>query len=219
MQIKVPINTLNQENNKNNFFTPISDIFKLLKRRKDFATFQRGFMAGGFALMFISPALIIFSSDILNITYNNMMIGRFVFMGIGFVISMFFWKKALDKTPIEHITILVLLGFSIYMFFLLMSKFIMPFFYLSFFFYGVAQAGSTLLWSLSAMIFAKEENSLLYTSTNLLLLGIRGLIAPLLGSLFCDLFGVHFALLIGILIAVYGVIITLKSRRALLSYD
>ncbi len=218
-KIDVPIEKNEQQKIKNKFLTPIKDIVKLLQTKKDFAIFQKGFMIGGFALMFINPALYIFSNNILNLSYTNMTTARFVLMGIGFVASSFYWKKALEKTSVNFIMLFVLSGFSFYILFLLLSKYFLTFFYLAFFFYGIAQSGSVLLWKLSAMIFSKEENSILYTSTNLLFLGIRGLIAPLLGSIFCNLFGVSLVLLIGVLISFYGFFITAKLRKTTYLYD
>jgi len=218
-KIEVPIRNNEQKNNKNNFLTPIKDIIRLLHTRKDFALFQRAFMIGGFSLMFISPALYIFSSNVLNLSYTNMTTARFVLMGIGFATSSFYWKKALEKFYVNDIMLFVLSGFSFYIFFLFLSKYFLCFFYIAFFFYGIAQAGSVLLWKLSGMIFSKEENSILFTSTNLLFLGIRGLVAPVLGSIFCNLFGVSFVLFIGVLISFYGFFITAKLRKTYLIYN
>lgn len=218
-KIDIPVENNKSVMKKNNFFTPIKDIIKLLQNKKDFALFQKGFMIGGFALMFITPALYIFSNNILNLSYSNMTTARFVLTGIGFALSSFFWKKALDKTSINFVMPFVLSGFSVYIVFLLLSKYFLMFFYLAFFFYGIAQAGSVLLWKISGMIFSKEENSVLYTSTNLLCLGLRGLIAPILGSIFCNLLGVSAVLLIGALISFYGFFITAKLRKTTLLYN
>lgn len=223
-KIHVPTQTEGQLNPeklkaKNILINPIKDILKLLNTRKDFALFQKGFMIGGFALMFITPALYIYSNNILNLSYTNMTTARFVLMGIGFAISSYYWKKALDKTSVNFVMLFVLLGFSIYMLFLLLSKYFLMFFYLAFFFYGIAQAGSVLLWKLSGMIFSKKENSVLYTSTNLLFLGIRGLIAPILGSLICNLFGVSTVLSIGVLISFYGFFTVLRLRKNSIAYN
>jgi MFS family permease len=220
IQRKIVIEDENNENQriKNNFFTPIKDIIKLLQTRKDFAIFQKGFMIGGFALMFINPALYIFSNNILNLSYTNMTVARFVIMGIGFAASSFYWKKALEKTSVNFIMLFVLSGFTAYILCLFLSKYFLSFFYLAFLLYGISQAGSVLLWKLSGIIFSKEENSVLFTSTNLLFVGIRGLIAPLLGSIFCSLFGVSFVLFIGVLISFYGFFVSAKFRKTTYSY-
>jgi hypothetical protein len=104
------------------------------------------------------------------------------------------------------------------MFFLVLSKYNLSFFYLAFFFYGIAQAGSTLFWNLSSIIFSKNQNSILFTSTNLFSLGIRGFIAPILGSLFCYWIGASKAIIVGLLILLYGIFITCKSQRKDVSY-
>jgi len=206
-------------NDKTNILTSIRDIFSLLKKRKDFAFFQKSFSIGGFALMLISPALYIFSNDVLKLSYSNMMTARLVFMGIGFIFSSYFWKKYLDKTSINNLTIWVLLNFTLYILLLLLSQFNRSFFYIGFLFYGIAQAGSTLLWNLSGMFFAKDRNSILFTSTNLLFVGIRGLIAPLLGSLLCFLFNSIIVLFIGTLLVFYGFLSAFLKRKDLLAEE
>lgn len=205
--------------NNNIILSSVKDIFKLLNSKKDFALFQKGFMIGGFALMFITPALCIYSNNILKLSYADMTMARFVIMGLGFVLSSYFWNKGLEKTSINFLMIFVLLGFSFYILLLLLSNYFIGFFYLAFLFYGVAQAGSVLLWKLSGVIFSKEDNSVLYTSTNLVFLGIRGLIAPLLGSLFCNLFGVTSVLVIGMIISFSSFITVARLRKTSVIYE
>lgn len=213
MKIKVPKKYIEQVTVKQNYFTPIKDVFELLKKDRDFANFQRIFMIGGFALMLISPALYIFSSNELKLTNQDMTNARLILMGFGFTLTSFIWKRFLAKTSINNLAIWMIFGFGIYIFFLLLSQYNIVFFYIAFFFYGIAQAGSTLLWNFSGIFFSKNNNSIIYTSTNLLFLLIRGLSAPLLGSLLCYFFGPINVLYIGLLILFYGLIVAYQFYK------
>ncbi len=213
IKIKVPKQNLEKINIRKNYFTPIKDIFALLKKDKEFAIFQTIFMIGGFALMLISPALYIFSSHELKLTNQAMTNARLILMGFGFTLTSFIWKRYLAKKSINTLVIWMMLGFCIYIFFLLLSQYNLIFFYIAFFFYGIAQAGSTLLWNFSGIFFSKNNNSIIYTSTNLLCLLIRGLIAPFLGSLFCYLFSAINVLYIGLIILFYGFIVAYQFHK------
>ncbi|MBN2479453.1 MAG: MFS transporter [Parachlamydiales bacterium] len=213
MKIKVPENQVEEVFLKKNVLSPIKDIFSVLKTREDFKNFQMAFLIGGFALMLISPAIAIYSNDVLNLSYKNMLNARLILMGVGFTLSSYVWKQFLEKTSMNYLITWVLLGFSIYIFFLILAKYSVSFFYAAFFFYGIAQAGSMLLWNLSGIYFSQNQNSILFTSTNLLFLGIRGLIAPFVGSFICYWFGPKTVLFIGLTIVFYGFYVAYKLRK------
>ena len=61
----------------------------------------------------------------------------------------------------------------------------MVWFYLAYIVYGVAQGGSHLCWHMSGPIFARNENSAMFSSVNVVMVGIRGCIGPPLGGLLC----------------------------------
>jgi MFS family permease len=219
MRIKVPKNN-EQTNVRENFFTPFKDIFEILKKDKDFTNFQIVFMIGGFALMLITPALYIFASEELQLSHSDMTSARLILMGIGFSLTSYIWKKFIAKRSINNLAIWMIFIFGIYNFFLLLSQYNLIFFYIAFFFYGIAQAGSTLLWSFSSISFSKNQNSILYTSTNLLFLLLRGLIAPFLGSLLCYFFGAKYVLCLGLIIMFFGTVIAYRlSRKNQFSID
>lgn len=190
---------------KNRILHPWKEGFQLMKSRSDFTRFQWGFMFGGGALMIAAPALSIFYADNLSITYTNMTFARFAFMGIGVVLSSLIWKKGLKTLPINILVLLSLLGFGLFLATILMAQFDGLFLYLAFLVYGIAQAGSQLIWNLSGTIFANENNSLPFTNVNILMLGIRGCVAPLIGGQLCALFGAAPTLCIAISIILCGV--------------
>ncbi|MFI5334962.1 MAG: hypothetical protein ACHQT8_07385, partial [Chlamydiales bacterium] len=80
--------------------------------------------------------------------------------------------------------------------------------------YGIAQGGSHLVWHLSGTIFAGEENSTPFTTVNVLMIGLRGAVGPLLGGLLCHSVGPIPVLLIGAMIGLFGGWFVLKWKRA-----
>ncbi len=194
---------------------PLRTSFALLRSRPDFARFQWGFMFGGFALMLMAPALSIFYADTLALSYEKMSLARYIFMGIGVALSSMLWKRGLQALQIHKITGWVLLGFGLFPVALLAAPWNPLCLYAAFFIYGIAQAGSHLLWNLSGTVFAKNEDSSPYTAVNLLMLGLRGVVAPFLGGILCDLCGPLTVLITGALICFAGMAYMLQSARVL----
>jgi hypothetical protein len=196
-------------------FQPWKDAFALLKRRPDFARFQWGFMMGGFGLMLIAPSLSIFYVDKLNLEHTQLVTGRSILMGVGIVLSSYFWKKGLSKLSIPQLTIRILIGFGLFPLTLLLSLWDLSWFYFAFILYGVAQAGSHLLWNLSGTLFARDEDSSQYSRVNVLMVGLRGIIAPALGGILCSYLGPLPMLLMGTLICGFGAVYMRVVRKDL----
>lgn len=196
---------------KNRILHPLKEGVELIRSRPDFARFQWGFMLGGGALMIMAPALSIFYVDYLNVSYLNMTVARFACMGIGVAASSMIWKQGLQKLPINVLVLLSLVGFCLFPLAILLAQIHSLFLYGAFLIYGVAQAGSQLVWNLSGTIFAKEANSLPYTNVNILMLGVRGCVAPLLGGQLCALAGPVYTILFGITLILCGIFYMLNK--------
>lgn len=191
---------------QNKIIQPWIDAFKLLKDRPDFAHFQYGFMMGGFGLMIMAPSLAVLYANDLMLSHTQVITGRSIFMGIGVVLSSYFWQKALSQANISNMSLKILIGFGLFPFILLLAKIDLFWFYLSFLFYGIAQAGSHLLWNLSGTLFAKEEDSSPFSRVNILMVGIRGIVASFLGGLLCKFLGPTPTLVLGGLSCFIGAI-------------
>jgi MFS family permease len=190
---------------------PWKKAFDLLRERPDFATFQWGFMIGGFALMLIAPVRSIYSADILSVTLNDFVIAKFIFVGLGMAGSSLFWKKGLEKWGVNKLTVWILLGFALFPLAFLLTPFHLAWFYLAHLFYGIAQGGSHLVWHLSGTIFARDQDSSPFTTVNVLMVGLRGAVGPLLGSLLSEILGPIPTLFCGASIAFIGVLFMAKS--------
>lgn len=183
---------------------PWRESFSLLKEDLDFARFQYAFMVGGFSLMFIAPSLSIFYADYLYLSHSSVVTGRSILMGFGIVLSSWFWKQILTKQRVPQMTQWILIGFASYLLSMVLSLFSREWFYVAFFFYGIAQAGSHVLWNLSGIIFSENEDSSPFSRLNILMLGLRGAVAPALGGVCCKLLGPVPVLIVGTLFCLIG---------------
>ena len=209
LQLRTPILLDDTETKKplnfRGLIKPWKEGMALIKQRPDFAKFQLGTNLSGFGIMLAIPASALFYADTLMLSHTEMTIGRYIFMGLGFVLFSPIWVKAMQKFTINFLMGFVCLGFALFPFFIslaLLSKFSI---YIAFFSYGITQAGSHLLWNLSGPTFAgKEDNSAKYTGVNVLMVGMRGIVAPLLGGLLCEIFSPLAVFYIAIAICLSG---------------
>lgn len=194
---------------------PIKQSLSILKSSKEFKDFQIGFMIGGSALMFIIPALTIFYADVLDISRTNFTQARYIFMSIGILCATPFWKKALKHVSLNQLMPYISFIFGLFPLVAIVSYFHTPIINSAFLIYGIAQAGSHLVWHLSGSVFSKNQDSTPYTALNILMQGIRGLFVPLLSGICTHLFGPIVVLILGSLMAFYGVYVMIKNNKAI----
>ncbi len=168
---------------KDRIVTPWKESFRLMSKRPDFTRFQVGFFFCGFGLMMSSAILPLYCVNTLNVSLGEFATARLVCMCIGYVIFSKFWSQKLNSLHIYEFMVYVIICFILFAIFIVLASIETYFLYVAFFIYGVAQAGSHLSWNLSGPIFAKNENSATFSSINVLMVGIRGCIAPALGSI------------------------------------
>ncbi len=158
----------------------------LIKRRPDFFKFQFGFMLlGGGGLMIMQPALPVFFVDGLKLSYTELAIALTLCKGIGCAMTSSYWARLMNQVNIYRFSSWVTALGCLFPLFLLAAQFHIAWLYLAYIGYGVMQAGSELAWNLSGPIFSKEEDSSAYSSSNVLLIGLRGAIIPVIGSVLC----------------------------------
>ncbi len=176
---------------------PWKDCLQLIKARPDFAKFQWGFMAGGFGVMLMQPALPFFFKNTLALSYVDFSIALTIAKGLGIVLSSSKWSKMIGKIPMLLSSSFVCIGFALFPALMMLAPFHLGWLYASYFIYGVAQGGSHLVWHLSGPIFSQDEESSRYSGVNVVMVGIRGLIAPILGGILNSWLGAHVVFGIG----------------------
>ncbi|HUD02268.1 MAG TPA: MFS transporter [Rhabdochlamydiaceae bacterium] len=216
IQARVPIDgsqIQEEPSKKNPLLTPWKDSWNLLRKRSDFARFQMGFMMGGIGLMLIMPALVLYAADDLAVSHVDMTMSRFVWMGLGFVIATPFWRKKIGLQGIYRVTAVVCLFFALCALCWILAGLGTVWFFTAFFFYGVAQAGSHLIWHLSGPLFAGNGDSSLFSTVNILTVGLRGLIVPFIASLLCVWIGPGPVIAIGLLWCLAGAAYLFAQRQ------
>jgi hypothetical protein len=163
-------------------------------------------MMGGIGLMLIMPALVLYSADDLAISHVDMTMSRFVWMGIGFVLATSFWRKRIALQGIYRLTGVVCLIFALSALCWILAGWGTIWFFIAFFLYGVAQAGSHLIWHLSGPLFAGNGDSSLFSTVNILTVGLRGLIVPFMASLLCVWIGPLYVIALGLAWCLAGAI-------------
>lgn len=162
---------------------PWMQALKLLKQRPDFARFQLGFMLGGASLMVLQPVIPIYFVDVLNLSYTKMMLAFAVCKSIGYAAASPLWIKLYQRLSIFRFCSAVILLGAFFPLSLILSSAYPLLLYPAFLLYGSMQAGSELSWHLSGPTFSHHEESSRYSMTNVLSVGVRGCIAPPIGSM------------------------------------
>lgn len=171
---------------KEKFLLPWKRSWELIKSRPDFAQFQIGFMFGAAGLMVMQPALPMYFVDVLSLSYTEMLLAIAVCKAIGYAATSPLWLRYFRKIDIFTFSGTVILFGALFPFLLLGAPYHLIWLYLAYVIYGMMQAGSEFGWHMSGPVFAKEEDSSIYSGTNVITVGIRGCIAPLLGGLLCS---------------------------------
>ncbi len=193
---------------------PWKDSWRLMRDRPDFARYLWLFMLSGFGLMLIYPALPLFAVDRLGVSYTMAFAGISVAKGLGFALSSPLWARGMERINLFKLAGLVSLCFALFPLLMASSVQWIGGFYFAYFWYGIAQGGSHLIWHMSGPIFARREESSRFSGVGLMMVGVRGAIAPPFGCWFTALRGPIEVFILGGLFCLYSGIGFLRSRFA-----
>lgn len=164
---------------------PWKDAWQLIKRRPDFARYQLGFMLGGSGLILMQPALPDFFMSVLNLSYTELAVALTLCKGIGFIATSSMWAQIMGRINIFLFNSWVTMIAVFFPLCLIAAQYHVSWIYVGYLLYGVMQAGSEMSWNLSGPLFAKEEDSSVYSSINVMTVGLRGCVVPAFGSILC----------------------------------
>ncbi len=164
-------------------YKPWKSAWELLWRKVDFAKFQLAFTIGGAGLAVMQPALPMFFMDGLHLSYTELGVAIALCKGIGFSFASPWWARLMNKINIFRFNGWVYFLAFLFPLCLIIAQINLIWLYAGYLLYGIMQAGNEMSWSLSGPVFAKEEDSSIYTSVNILTVGLRGCIVPVFGGL------------------------------------
>ncbi len=179
---------------------PWKTSWELLKQHPDFFKYQIGFMLIGSGLMVIQPSLPVFFVDVLHLSYTELAVALTLCKGFGFALGSPLWSHWIHKMDIFRFSGLIAGVACLFPLALLLTSFQIVWLYLGYFLYGFMQSGNELSWNMSGPIFAKDKDSSIYTSVNVMAIGVRGAIIPSLGALILTYLGSSSAMICGVIV-------------------
>jgi hypothetical protein len=179
---------------------PWKQAFQLLEKRDDFRRFQIGFAGCGAAVMLIYAVMPHYLVNHLEISYKDIAISIALFKAIGYSLTSSWWVRKMHKWSIYKASSWIFLLVACFPLLLILSTFSKIFIYLAFTLYGIGLAGNHLIWHLSAPFFSQNENSAPYSAVNVLMVGVRGLIAPALAGLLSHIVGISSVLWLALIL-------------------
>lgn len=192
---------------------PWKDSWKLMRTKPDFAHFHWGFMIGGAGIMLVATVLPVFFVESLKLSHTEFSSARSLCMGLGVVVSSSAWGRAMGRFRLAPLTGVIIFLFALFPACLLLAPGGIAWLYIAYVLYGIAQGGSHIVWHLSGPLFAGKEDSSLYSGVNVVMVGLRGMIFPFLGSLLCSLAGPLSVLGLGMGLCLYGTYFMLAKKR------
>lgn len=179
---------------------PWKESWHLLQQERDFARYLFGFMLGGAGLMVVQPALPSFFIDTLHLSFVEMGCAIALCRAIGSLSSPL-WSRAISNLNFSIFSSSVTATAMLWPLCLLAAQLHPGCLYLGYFLYGVMQAGSELSWHLSGVLFAKERESSAFSTTNVLMVGVRGCVIPTVGACLLAMYGATALLWIGMILS------------------
>ena len=214
IRLALPENDEKAQKKHHPLLSPWKTGFSLLKEKKDFSRFQLGFFFGGAGLMIIQPALPKYFVDTLQLSYSELLTAFAGLKGIGFALSSPLWVKSFNRSRLFSVCAMVTLCAATFPLMLMAAKSSPSIVFIAYLLYGIMEGGSELTWKMSGPLFSGDRNSAPYTTTNVLAVGVRGLIFPLLGSLlFTHTGSPPLVFLAGATLCLLGTLTMVRSRN------
>lgn len=200
---------------KQQLIKPWKSAWELIRRRPDFTRYQLGFMIGGAGLMIMQPALPVFFMDGLNLTYTELAVALTLCKGVGFAMTSPLWARVMNRVNIYKFNGFVTLFAFAFPLCLVAAQLNLAWLYFGYLLYGMMQGGSEMSWNLSGPLFARDEDSSVYSSVNVMTIGLRGCFVPAIGSAIGYIMQARDIMLLGGALCLFSAILMfIFSRRA-----
>ncbi|GAB1366923.1 hypothetical protein MASR1M36_17940 [Candidatus Cloacimonadaceae bacterium] len=201
---------------------PITGTFKLLKRNKAFAAFERSFSIYGMGFIMMQPIIPIYLVDKLQLSYTNNFLAKGVLSQVGLLLLSPILGKLHDNMhPFKFISrsfaLLMVFPLLIVLSSLWTGGSIWPvvIVFVAYFIFGIAMSAVNVAWNMSSIFFAGKEDASIYQSVHVTMTGIRGLIAPVLGFTLLKLFGLTAVFIVAAGFLALAAVVSWRDHRKL----
>ena len=195
----------------------LKSLWRVFHKDREFVYFEVLFFLYGTAFLMILPVIPFFAMDVLKLSYEQYAFAKGVIAQLGVLFLSPFLGIKLDKLHPFRFTGIICLILAFYPLTLAVAG-LFPgsgkiLFYLAFLVFALGMAGIRMSWSMSSIYFAPEGAEATYQGFHVTLTGVRGLFAPVLGSLILHYFGFTQAFLTSAGIFVIAGILFLRKYR------
>lgn len=190
---------------RTSFIVPLKNNAVIMARNRGFAIFERNFFLYGMAFMVLLPIVPIFLVERMNISYDEAGMALGLFSEIGLLVMTPIFAVIYDRLhPVSFSRwIFLLLGF--YPLTLLASGILSeatntpPIFwaYIAYLIFGFGMAGLSLVWMLGSIHFAGDDDATPYSGIHTTLVGLRGMVGPLIGYFVNKYLGAEWVFVLG----------------------
>ncbi len=198
-------------------------LFDIVKNDKPYRHYEISFFLYGIAFMITVTVISFFMERHLGLNYPS--IANYKTLGAFMTIAFLpLFGKVLNNTDPRRFVIISFAFLLIYIFLVMITEYLPYYFWLgnfqiyytlfiAFIFFGLFGASNTLAWHIGSAYFSKDKNSAPdYQAVHLILTGVRGLFAPLMGVLLYSVLGYTITFSVAILFIIFAIIIVYWSQ-------
>ena len=161
-------------------------LWRILREDTAFRRFERNFFIYGIAFLALMPIVPIFLVHDLELDYARIGLARGLMAQSGMILFGPLSGRVMRRSGPMRFSSRVFALLSLYPFLLLLSAYFPGSFqislvYAGFLAFGIAMAGVNVAWNLSSIHFAGDADPSSYQAVHSVLVGARGVVAPLLG--------------------------------------
>ena len=168
---------------------------RLLRDDRDFMVYQVAWSLYGMGFLMSTPMIVVFGESRLGLSYNDWTWAQGVAFPLASILAVAPVGRLVDRLGPVRMTALA--------FFLLVGFFAAlplvrtaPQVIAAFAFWGVAMAGVGIVWNVGPLAFAPEGRGRHYAAAHVAIVGVRSLLAPLLGYLVAELLSIEVLFLV-----------------------
>lgn len=166
-------------------------IRKVLMENTPFAKYLLVFGLGGAGIVSAQAAIPIYFNEVLHLSYVQLTTAVSLCKGISFILTSPVWAHYTSRISLYRINFFMNILTCLFFIFIFLANMHLEWLFLGYVMYGAMQAGCEISWNLSGPTFSREEESTLYSSLNLALVGLRGCICPFIGQAIFLYFGIQ----------------------------